>query len=115
MTRGEIWLVDFGIPQGSVAGYRRPAVVLQNNDFNKSEIHTSIVIPLTSNLLLADCPLNVFIPKQDSGLSKDSVVIIPLVTALDKQSFIEKISAMPQKYMKQICSGLAEIFEIDSN
>ena len=99
MTRGEIWLVDFGIPQGSVAGYRRPAVVLQNNDFNKSEIHTSIVIPLTSNLLLAECPLNVF---------------IPLVTALDKQSFIEKISVMPQKYMKQICSGLAEILEIES-
>ena len=113
MIRGEIWLVDFGVPQGSVAGYRRPAVIIQNNDFNKSEINTTIVIPLTSNLLLADCPLNVFVPKKESKLSKDSVVLIPLVTALDKQSFIEKISVMPQKYMKEICSGLAEIFELE--
>ena len=29
MTRGEIWLVDFGVPIGSEAGYRRPAVVLE--------------------------------------------------------------------------------------
>ena len=27
MIRGDIWLVDFGIPMGSEAGYRRPAVV----------------------------------------------------------------------------------------
>ena len=114
MIRGEIWLVDFGIPQGSVAGYRRPAVVLQNNDFNKSEIHTSIVIPLTTNLLLAECPLNVFVPKKESGLSKDSVALIPLVTALDKQCFIEKISVMPQKYMKQISSGLVDILELEN-
>ncbi|MBR1639271.1 MAG: type II toxin-antitoxin system PemK/MazF family toxin [Treponema sp.] len=112
MIRGEIWLVDFGVPQGSVAGYRRPAVVLQNDDFNKSEIHTSIVIPLTSNLLLADCPPNVLIPKKESKLSKDSVALIPLVTAIDKHSFIEKISVMQKKYMKEICAGLVEILEL---
>lgn len=112
MIRGEIWLVDFGIPQGSAAGYRRPAVVLQNDDFNKSEIHTSIVIPLTSNLLLADCLPNVLIPKKESKLSKDSVALIPLVTSLDKQSFIEKIAVMPKNYMKEICAGLVEILEL---
>ena len=27
MKRGEIWWVDFGVPQGSEAGYRHPAIV----------------------------------------------------------------------------------------
>ena len=31
MTRGEIWFVDFGLPIGSEVGFRRPAIVLQNN------------------------------------------------------------------------------------
>ena len=113
MIRGEIWLVDFGVPQGSVAGFRRPAVVFQNDDFNKSNINTSIVVPLTSNLILADCPPNVLIPKKDSKLSKDSVAVIPLVTAVDKFSFIEKLSIMPKKYMKQICKGIVEVLELD--
>ena len=115
MTRGEIWLVDFGIPQGSVAGYRRPAVVLQNDDFNKSNIGTSVVVPLTSNLILADYTPNVIIPKKASKLSKDSVAVIPLVTALDKNSFIEKISKMPANYLKMVCKGVIEVLELSES
>lgn len=36
MTRGEIWLVDFGVPAAGEAGFRRPAVVMQNDDFNSA-------------------------------------------------------------------------------
>lgn len=50
MTRGEIWLVDFGVPIGSEAGYRRPAVVVQNDDFNESNIATCTVIPLVTTV-----------------------------------------------------------------
>lgn len=54
MIRGEIWMVDFGVPFGSEPGWRRPAIVVQNDEFNQSAMHTTIVIPLTSNLRLAD-------------------------------------------------------------
>ena len=64
MIRGEIWLVDFGAPIGSEAGYRRPAVVMQNDDFNRSNIATCTVIPLTSNMILADYTPNVVVPKK---------------------------------------------------
>ena len=114
MTRGEIWLVDFGFPNGSEAGYERPAVVLQNDDFNKSDIRTSIVVPLTSNTLLAGYTPNVFVPKKDSKLSKDSVAVIPLVTALDKGSFIKKLSVMPKTYMQKICKGVIEVLELEN-
>ena len=112
MTRGEIWLVDFGVPIGSEAGYRRPAVVVQNDDFNESNIATCTVIPLTSNLLLAEYTPNVVIPKNDSGLTKDSVAIIPLVTTVNKFAFIEKLSIMPKSYMKKICKGVIEVLEL---
>ena len=112
MIRGEIWLVDFGIPVGSEAGYRRPAVVVQNDDFNESNISTCTVIPLTSNMLLSGYTPNVVVPKKDSGLSKDSIVIIPLVTTVNKCAFIEKISVMPKAYMKEICKGIIEFLEL---
>ena len=109
MTRGEIWLVDFGVPLGREAGYRRPAVVMQNNDFNASNIGTCTVIPLTSNMILSEYTPNVIVPKKDSGLSKDSVVIIPLVTTVNKFAFIEKLSVMPKSYMKKISEGVIEV------
>ncbi|MBQ4497124.1 MAG: type II toxin-antitoxin system PemK/MazF family toxin [Spirochaetaceae bacterium] len=112
MTRGEIWLVDFGVPIGSEAGYRRPAVVMQNNDFNASNIGTCIVIPLTSNMILSEYTPNIVVPKKDSGLSKDSVVIIPLVTTVNKFAFIEKLSVMPKSYMNKISAGVIEVLEL---
>ena len=56
MIRGDIWWVDFGEPLGSEPGWRRPAIIVQSDDFNKSDMNTTIVIPLTTNLRLAEFP-----------------------------------------------------------
>ena len=102
MTRGELWWVDFGVPVGSAAGFRRPAVILQANEFNETQLNTIVVVPFTSNLMLADYTPNVYVESSDSGLSKDSVAIIPLVTALDKICFKEFISELPSNVMDEI-------------
>ena len=77
MIRGDIWWVDFGEPLGSEPGWRRPAVIVQSDEFNKSDMNTTVVIPLTTNLRLAEFPGNVLLSKQDSKLSKDSVAVTP--------------------------------------
>ena len=115
MTRGEIQFVDFGVPQRSVAGYRRPAVVLQNDDFNKSNIGTSGVYHLQVISFQPNNTPSVIIPKKASKLYKDSVAIIPLVTALDKNCFLEKISKMPANYLKMICKGVIEVLELSES
>ena len=54
MIRGEIWWVDFGVPQGSETGFRHPAIIVQNENYNASRIYTTIVVPLTTNLQLSE-------------------------------------------------------------
>ncbi|MDY6398143.1 MAG: type II toxin-antitoxin system PemK/MazF family toxin [Treponema sp.] len=44
MTRGEIWWVDFGLAFGSMTMGRRPALVVQNDNFNASKIATTVVL-----------------------------------------------------------------------
>ena len=78
MTRGEIWWADFGIPYGSETGFDRPILIIQSDSFNRSNINTTIIVPLTTNLRLADAPGNVFLDKEESGLPKDSVVNVSL-------------------------------------
>lgn len=58
MMYGEIWWVDFGIPFGSETGFKRPSIIVQNDSFNQTAMNTTIVIPLTTNLRLADFPGN---------------------------------------------------------
>ena len=47
MTHGEIWLIDFGIPGGSLPAKMRPAVVMQNDLLGIKHLNTVVVIPFT--------------------------------------------------------------------
>jgi mRNA interferase MazF len=106
MIRGEIWWVDFGIPFGSEAGYTRPALIIQDNDYNNSNLGTIVVIPITSNLRLQDIPGNIFLRKEDSNLPRDSVLIAPQVYALDRGKFLEKISKVSKEIMEKVEVGV---------
>jgi len=102
MTRGELWWADFGLPFGSEPGYKRPVLIIQNDVFNNSKINTTIVIPLTTNLLLAEAPGNMIITGSESKLKKDSVIIISQIEAIDRQRLIKKITAVDGAIIKKV-------------
>ena len=106
MMRGELWWVDLGIPYGSESGFRRPVVIIQNDFFNNSKINTTIIIPLTTNQTYADAPGNVFLDRNESGLSKDSVIVISQIRVIDKNRLTEKISKLDRKILDEVESNL---------
>ncbi len=106
MQRGEIWWANLPPPRGSEPGYRRPVLVLQQDDFNRSRIATVLAVILTSNLQLQDAPGNVLLRARDSGLPKDSVVNVSQVATLDKTVLTERVASLPTPKLKQIESGV---------
>ncbi|EDX76404.1 hypothetical protein MC7420_4660 [Coleofasciculus chthonoplastes PCC 7420] len=40
MQRGEIWWADLPTPVASEPGYRRPVLIIQSDEFNRSRIRT---------------------------------------------------------------------------
>jgi mRNA interferase MazF len=112
---GEIWWIDFGEPFGSEAGYKRPALVVQNDILNSTKINTVIVAPITSNLALRDMSGNVFISGRSSGLKKDSVILVSQLVAADRQRFHEKVSKITAKsIINEINDGLSFVLNIDN-
>jgi len=102
MTRGDIYMLDFGIPFGSEPGRRRPVVIIQSDKENLNNLHTKVVVPLTSNTINAELRGNVFLPKNESGLSKDSVALIHQIIVIDKIRLEEKISKLPKNLLLKI-------------
>ena len=113
MIRGEVWWVDFGIPFGSEPGRKRPSIIVQSDAFNKTEMHTTIVIPLTTNLRLADFPGNVFLSSDETGLPQDFVAVIPQITVVDRVRLVERESVLPNYIMRQCADGMKLILDID--
>ncbi len=106
MTRGEIWWADFGIPFESEPGFYRPVLIMQIDALNISNIHTILALPLASNLLLENAPGNVFIGKNESGLQKDSVVVVSQLSVLDKTRLIAYEKKIANRLLEEIDNGI---------
>lgn len=102
MTRGDIYMLDFGIPFGSEPGRRRPVVIIQADKENLDNLNTKVVVPLTSNTINAELRGNVFLPKKESGLSKDSVALVHQIIVIDKNRLEEKIAKLPKNLLSKI-------------
>jgi len=111
INQGDIFWIDFGEPDGSEPGYRHPHVVIQNNIFNRSRINTVVVCALTSNLSRASAPGNVFLPKGEGNLPKDSVVNISQVFTVNKSDLSEKIGTLSKERYFQILEGIRLLTE----
>jgi mRNA interferase MazF len=111
IKQGDIYWIDFGIPEGSEPGYKHPHVVIQNNIFNASKINTVVICALTSNLKRAKAPGNVLLKKGEGNLKKDSVVNISQIITVDKLNLIEKIGSLSSSRVKQIIEGVKLLIE----
>jgi len=106
IERGEIWWAKLRKPVGSEPGYRRPLVIVQSNDFNKSRLSTIIALVLTSNLKLANAPGNVMLPKNMTGLPKDSIANVSQIITIDKHFLTDRIGNLPAGIMRRVDNGL---------
>ena len=102
MTRGDVYMLDFGVPFGSEPGMRRPVVIIQSDKENLNGLNTKVVVPLTSNTINADLKGNVFISKNESGLSKDSVALVHQIIVVDKMRLENKLVKLSKDILKKI-------------
>lgn len=112
VERGQLWWVDVGIPRGSSAGYRRPALVVQADAFDASRISTVLVVPPTSSLRFADAPGNVLLTKRRSGLPRDSVVNVTLTSAIDRADLVELHGRLDDEVKTRVDVGLLRVLAL---
>jgi len=106
VAQGDVWWADLAEPVGSAPGFRRPVVVVQGDQLNRSRIATVICVPLTSNLAWADAPGNVLLSAKVTGLDKDSVANVSQLVVVDKLQLTEHVGRLPRRKLELVLSGI---------
>jgi mRNA interferase MazF len=106
VERGEIWWAGLGLPRGSEPGHRRPVLVVQSDDFNRSRIATVVVVAITSNMALAFAPGNVVCRPKSTGLRRPSVINVSQLATMDRKRLTERIGRVTEPTMHQVDEGL---------
>ena len=101
IQRGDIFLANLEPVQGSEPGGIRPVLILQNDISNKYSPIT-IIGTITSKEFNKEFPTNVFVLKKDSGLDKDSTILLNQIRTIDKRRLIKKIGNLDNLILSQV-------------
>lgn len=112
IKRGQIWWAELPEPIGSGSGYRRPLLIIQSNDFNKSKINTIIAAVITSNIRLSAAPGNILLSTKKSKLPKESVINVSQLITIDKSFLTEKINTLSSSIMANVDEGVRLVLQL---
>ncbi|MDM8548983.1 type II toxin-antitoxin system PemK/MazF family toxin [Desulfobacterales bacterium HSG2] len=112
IRRSEIWWASLPEPVGAEPGYRRPILIVQSDDFNRSRISTVVAVIITSNIRLAQAPGNIFLSRNLTGLPKDSVANISQIVTVDKNFITEQVGVLSSDIMEKVEEGLRLVLRL---
>ena len=106
MKRGEVWWAELPEPTASEPGFKRPVLILQSNQFNRSRINTVVAAAITSNMKLASAPGNVFLSTRGANLGRESVVNVSQIITLDKSFLRERVGKLQDSKLREVEEGI---------
>jgi mRNA interferase MazF len=107
INQGDVYWIQATDPDGSALGYYpHPYVVVQDDLFNHSRIHTVVVCALTTNLKQAHEPGNVLLEMGEGNLPKQSAVVVSKISSVEKAQLGEYIGALTPQRVQQILAGI---------
>lgn len=101
VKRGDIYYADLRPVVGSEQGGIRPVLIVQNDVGNKYS-PTVIAAAITSQTGKTPLPTHIRVDAKDSGLLKDSVVLLEQVRTLDKRRLRARMGALDEEDMARI-------------
>jgi mRNA interferase MazF len=113
VNKWEIYNCDLDPTKGSEQKGFRPVLVISNDAVNHN-IPIVTILPFSSFKKNDKIyPTEVFLPKEGSGLSKDSIVMIQQIRTISQSRLIEKIGSINNiSYQVKINEVMRDYFEI---
>ncbi len=105
VKRGEVYYADLSPVVGSEQGGVRPVLIVQNDIGNRYS-PTVIAAAITSRQTKSRLPTHIDVPSGETGLEKDSVVLLEQIRTLDKRRLKDKIGELSEDEMAKINEGL---------
>ncbi len=107
VSQGDVFWVRSDNPGNTELGFHpHPYVVVQDNVFNHSRIHSVVVCALTSNLKQANAPGNVLLELGEANLPRQSAVVVSKASAVNKSQLGNYIGSLNKQRINQILVGM---------
>lgn len=106
---GQIWYADLNPQHGTEPGKIRPVLIVQNQALLDAGHPSTLIIPLTTNLIDDAEPLRIRITAQNR-LSRDSDLLIDQLRAIDNKRLVDgPLAQLGTSELQRICQAVTEL------
>jgi mRNA interferase MazF len=111
--RGEIWLANLNPRRGTEPGKTRPVLIVQAQTLIDAGHPSTLVVPLTTNLIDDADPLRIRVHAH-SSLRRDSDLLIDQLRAIDNRVLIKgPLSSLDEAAMERVAAAIREVLDLD--
>jgi len=110
--RGEIWLADLNRQRGTKPGKTRPVLIVQSQALLDVEHPSTLIIPLTTNLVEHAEPLRIRVPAS-GRLRRESDLLVDQIRAIDNKRMVKgPIARIGPDLMAQVREAILETLDL---
>ena len=108
----DVWTADLNPKIGPEPGKIRPVLVIQTDLLNS--VHPSTIIcPITTNVVEESDILRVHMKKGIANIQKPSDLMIDQIRVIDNKRFVQKIGELPTDLRKIVSENLKIILDLE--
>ena len=110
--RGEVWLADLNPGHGTEPGKTRPVLIVQSRALLAAQHPSTLIVPLTTNLIEDAEPLRVRIPAS-GRLRRDSDALIDQLRGIDNRRLIQgPMTRLPSVIMDEVGKAILDVLDL---
>lgn len=110
--RGEVWLANLNPLYGTEPGKRRPVLIVQAQALIDAGHPSTLVVPLTTNLIDGAEPLRIRVPAQ-GALRHDLDLLIDQLRAIDNGRLAEgPLVTLDDSAIKRVSAAIREVLDL---
>ena len=113
LERGQVWLADLDPRRGTEPGKTRPVLVVQARALLRAGHPSTLVVPLTTNLVDGAEPLRVRVPAA-GRLRRTSDLLIDQLRSIDNRRLVRgPLARLSPALMVRVEQTICEVLDIE--
>ncbi len=111
-SRGEIWLARLNPRRGTEPGKTRPVLIFQSQALLNANHPSTVVIPLTTNLIEDAEPLRIRVTATNR-LRHDSDLLVDQIRAIDNARLIDgPLATLRSDTMRKVATAVRDVLDL---
>ena len=109
----EIWIADLNPQIGTEPGKTRPVLIIQTNLLNTVSHPSTLICPITTNVVTESDILRVHINEDVANLHENCDILIDQIRAIDNKRLIKKVGKLPVDLVEKVKENILIVLDLD--